>query len=214
MARLLTPFPSAPAAPLSAGTALCPQPCSSPFRALFSLSSLLIRERILRMTCRRCVFPSMPPRQSPCPAEGLRSRPRADPALKSRRAMGVPPRTGQTPALGGLDRAVKLLREGHDLFIRGLAFQSRAGLSPPHKSLSTRHRCPSPAAWFSPHGRGGQSSFPLACPKRPVIISVAQRGSPFAGQQFISPLTQGELHFFALCIWNFNPRISNFSQEN
>lgn len=54
-ARLLAPPPPAPAA----GSAPCPQPCSSPLRALFSLSSLLIWERILRMTCSRCVFPSM-----------------------------------------------------------------------------------------------------------------------------------------------------------
>ena len=88
LARLLTsPFPPPLAASLSGGTALCPQTCSSPLRALFSFSSLLIWECILRMTWRRCAFPSMVPHPAARPPAPL--------------AKCLPCREAPKPAAGG-----------------------------------------------------------------------------------------------------------------
>lgn len=75
-----------------AGSAVCPQPRSSPFRALFSLSSLLIWERILRMSCSRCGFPSM------LPARGAAPRPGHTLPLKPRHKAGRIPALGAGPS--------------------------------------------------------------------------------------------------------------------
>lgn len=183
-ARLL----AAPFASPGAGTALCPQPCSSPFRALFSLSSLLIWERILRMSCRRCAFPSMvpvphPAAGTPCPLKPLRVPPRT-------------PSTAQIPALGGMDRAVRLPREAHDLFIHsGARISEQSWPLPTAQITVSTGALPlrNPPAPRLPLGLLRTEPISFGLPKKASDhLHGTERGSPFAGQQFISSPTRGD----------------------